>query len=90
MFLFHWSLVKTGLCSATVYHCINGGGGGGVDEAVPTSMSIIRVPTSHVDYKKWYCRPVEFKKTSCCNVEFKKTSCRPVDFKKTSGRHVDF
>ena len=43
------------------------------------------VPMSHVDYKKWKCRPVEFKKTSCRPVEFKKTSCR-LSLKPKMGR----
>ena len=30
---------------------------------------------SHVDFKKYICRPVEFKKCSCCPVEFKKLPC---------------
>ena len=42
------------------------------------------VPMSHVDYRKWYCRPVNFRKVPCHPVDFKKTSCRRVDFKKVS------
>ena len=30
---------------------------------------------SHVDFKKYICRPVEFKKCSCRPVEFKKLPC---------------
>ena len=43
---------------------------------------------SHVDYKRWSCRPVDFKKTSCHPVDFKKTSCHPVDFKKVPCRMI--
>ena len=37
---------------------------------------------SHVDYKKWLCRPVEFEKRPCHPVGFKKWPCHPVKFKK--------
>ena len=40
------------------------------------------VPMSHVDCKKWLCRPVEFKKSSCRPVDFKKSPCHPVEFKR--------
>ena len=30
---------------------------------------------SHVDFKKYICRPVEFKKCSCHPVKFKKLPC---------------
>ena len=49
------------------------GGGGGV-------------PMSHVDYKKWLCRPVEFKKDPCRPVDFKEHPCRHVEFKKQPCR----
>ena len=41
--------------------------GGGVNQGVPMS---------HVDYKKWLCRPVKFKKTSCRYADFKNVLCR--------------
>ena len=44
------------------------------------------VPMSHVDFKKWLCRPVEFKKGPCRRVEFKRRPCRPVEFKKVPCR----
>ena len=30
---------------------------------------------SHVDFKKWSCRPVEFKISSCRPVDFGKVPC---------------
>ena len=44
------------------------------------------VPMSHVDYKKWQCRPVEFKETTCHPVDLKKTSCHYVGFRKVPCR----
>ena len=34
------------------------------------------VPMSHVEYKKWLCRPVDLKKTSCRPADVRKASCR--------------
>ena len=31
---------------------------------------------SHVDYKKWQCRPVDLKKVPCRPVDLKKVPCR--------------
>ena len=30
---------------------------------------------SHVNFKKYKCRPVQFKKYSCCTVDLKKSPC---------------